>query len=158
MKHVLLLIFTCAMLAGCVSTDYSSYEGSPIYTGSGGAKKVIDGVDIWESGSPPRRYRVIGMVKDSRGAGVIMGNGYGAMAAQARAHGGDAIIILGSNVQNVGSYTAPTYAQSNTTVTPTYGGAYGTQAYNAQTQTNFYGGGTTQLYRRNTGAAIIKYM
>src|SRR5258708_22408276 len=45
--------------------------GSGIYEGKGGASKNVNGVDIWLVGTPPRKFRIIGYITDSRPGGVI---------------------------------------------------------------------------------------
>jgi hypothetical protein len=34
--------------------------------GQGGAAKTINGVDIWQIGTPPRKFQIIGFIEDSR--------------------------------------------------------------------------------------------
>src|SRR4029453_8319360 len=58
-------------LAGCASTDFQPLEsqGPVVAQGQWGTRKVVDGVDIWTTGAPPRKYRVLGVINDTRGAG-----------------------------------------------------------------------------------------
>src|SRR5260221_1849939 len=57
-------------LAGC-ATEYYTYSGSPVIQGQGGASKRVGGVDLWVIGTPPRKFRVIGYLTDSRPGGPI---------------------------------------------------------------------------------------
>lgn len=46
---------------------YAAYEGiAAIQTGTGGTKITKNGIDYWTSGTPPRRYQVLGMLIDAR--------------------------------------------------------------------------------------------
>lgn len=85
------------LLAGCASTNYQAYEGrtDQVIEGQGGTKETIEGLEIWDNGNPPRRYKVLGVatVED-------FDNVFGqqrirsAMAAQIRQAGGDAAVLL----------------------------------------------------------------
>jgi hypothetical protein len=69
-----LTLFSLALsLVGCASTDFQAIEsqGPIVAQGVAGTRKVVDGVDIWTSGSPPRKYQVIGVIEDKRGGGVL---------------------------------------------------------------------------------------
>jgi hypothetical protein len=62
--------------------------------GQGGAAKTINGVDIWQIGTPPRKFQIIGFIEDSRPGGPpSMAQRDGALAAVAKAHGGDGVLI-----------------------------------------------------------------
>jgi hypothetical protein len=65
MKRILMAA-TAVILTGCAQTDYQVYEGRngpKIVEGQGGTKSVIDGYEVWDNGSPPRRYQVLGVVE-----------------------------------------------------------------------------------------------
>jgi hypothetical protein len=105
-------IETCALLlaaislVGCASTDYQPVESNGPLIGQGqwGTRKVVDGVDIWTSGAPPRKYRVLGVINDTRGAGVVpMAGYYSGVAAKVKQYGGDAAIEMSSQRQYVGT-------------------------------------------------------
>ena len=58
-------------LTGCATVDFHPYEGkNNLYEGNGGTKVVVDGVDFWANGTPPRKYTIIGMVVSEVGSGV----------------------------------------------------------------------------------------
>lgn len=93
-------ILAVALMAGCAQTNYQQFEGRggpQIFEGQGGTKEVVDGYDIWDNGTPPRRYQLLGVV-------VVedFDNVFGrqrirsALAAQIRAAGGDAAIVAGA--------------------------------------------------------------
>lgn len=76
--------------------DFATYEGPPqITVGSGGTKITKHGIDYWTSGTPPRRYQIIGMVQDKRDEVWDGGHAIGSrsIAAKVREAGGDAIVI-----------------------------------------------------------------
>ena len=80
--------------------DFSAYEGPPqVQVGTGGTRIVKNGIDYWTSGTPPRRYQVIGMVQDRRDETWDGGHAIGSpsIAAKVRKAGGDAV-AAGLNV------------------------------------------------------------
>jgi hypothetical protein len=82
-----ILLLTTISLIGCASTDYQPVESSGPLVGQGqwGTRKVVNGVDIWTSGAPPRKYRVLGVINDTRDAGPVpMAGYYSGIAAKVR--------------------------------------------------------------------------
>ena len=76
-------------------------------------------VDIWTFGAPPRKYRVLGVINDTRGGGVIpMAGHYSGIGAKVKQYGGNAAIEMSSRSQYVG-----TASIANATTT-TSGGFY----------------------------------
>jgi hypothetical protein len=59
---------TTLLVTGC-STDYQPLESrAPVVREGGyGTRKVVDGVDIWTTGEPPRKYQVLGIQSENRG-------------------------------------------------------------------------------------------
>src|SRR5262249_15863234 len=93
-------------LAGCASTDFQPVESQGPLVGQGqwGTRKVVDGVDIWNIGAQPRKYRVLGVIHDTRGAGRLpMAGYYSGIAAKVKQYGGDAAIETSSQSQYVGT-------------------------------------------------------
>jgi len=63
-KPVLALVFGAMMLPGCArytQTSFSEYRGPSEFAGRGGTVKTVDGIDVWTSGQPDRRFRVLGV-------------------------------------------------------------------------------------------------
>lgn len=119
-----LLLIALLPLVGCVgfSTEYRPYEGTQnLYQGRGATKAVVDGMEIWD-GEPPRKYMVLGVLKDERpGAVVPMAMLRGSMVKEAKAKGGDALIDMGGSSQFTGTIatgvgTATAYGNSATAV------------------------------------------
>jgi len=110
--HIYLGVVLASLLTvGCstVSTNFKPFEGkSDVVEGKGGTKVVVDGMEIWENGDPPRKYKVIGIIEDSRGGGLPMNSLKEDMVEKAREAGGDAL-IQGDSESEITGY-APTYA------------------------------------------------
>jgi hypothetical protein len=116
------LAFLPILVAGC-STNYYTYSGSDIYQGRGGASKNVDGVDIWLVGTPPRKFKIIGYVTDSRPGGPIpMAMRDSDLAAAAKKNGGDGILLKADQADFLGTYsTANATAVTNGNVTSAFG-------------------------------------
>jgi hypothetical protein len=95
------------LLCGCSSTKFTEYDEAKVVQGAGGTVHDVDGIDFWESGSPARKYKILGVINQSRGARVPLGrltrifsdNGNSddkdaALAKVAHEHGGDAVIFV----------------------------------------------------------------
>jgi hypothetical protein len=107
MKTLLLLTLTAALMCGCASTNFQSWEGrNSIMEGQGGTREVVDGVDVWTHGEPPRRFEVLGIIEDERNDALIpMAGLKRGIAQKARERGGDAVILVSSASQLRGYYT-----------------------------------------------------
>lgn len=69
--RIFLAIALVALVTGCATVDFQPYEGkNNSYEGNGGTKVVVDGIDFWANGTPPRKYTIIGMVVSEVGSGV----------------------------------------------------------------------------------------
>jgi len=102
-----LLAFT---LAACATVDFQPYEGkNNLYEGDGGTKIVVDGIDFWASGSPPRKYSIIGMVVSEIGSGVgDEATIRKSVAGEVKKQGGDAAVQVNNNSSFAGVIrTAP---------------------------------------------------
>jgi len=147
-EHNMKIIFVAAIatfvLAGCATTEYKSFEGKAnVFEGSGGTKVVVDSMEIWDNGDPPRKFKVLGIIDDERPGGIIpMAQLRSDMVKKAREAGGDAVVQLGSQSQIAGFYS------SGSATAHSYG--------NSATA---YGSSTTMPIRRNTAKfAVIKYV
>jgi hypothetical protein len=142
-RFAALLALTVA-LSGCTNTDFQSWEGrNSVVEGRGGTKKVVDGMDIWTFGDPPRRFQVLGIIQDERPGGMIpMAQLKHDIVQKARQNGGDAVIFVSSASQLAGYYTA-----SSATA---YG--YGNSA------TAFGSSTTVPLTRRSSTYVVIRYL
>ena len=104
------------LLASC-STDYQSLESrTPVVREGGyGTRKVVDGVDIWTSGEPPRKYQVLGIINDERvQAPFEMARYYHDVAAKVKQAGGNAAIEASSDSQVTGIVSNSSTTSSGT--------------------------------------------
>jgi hypothetical protein len=123
MKRWLLTLALLPVLCASCSTNYYNYSGSGIYHGRGGASKNVDGVDIWIDGSPPRKFKIIGYITDSRPGGPIpMAMRDSDLAAAAKRNGGDGILLKAEQSDFIGTAsTANATAVTNGNVTTAFG-------------------------------------
>ena len=67
-----LILISAAFVGGCATADFQPYEGkNNFYEGNGGTKMVVDGVEFWANGTPPRKYSILGMVTSEIGSGYM---------------------------------------------------------------------------------------
>ena len=98
----------CAVIAApaLARIEYASYEGrNAVLEGEGGTKIVKDGVDFWTSGSPPRRFKVIGVLTDTRKDKLLSGKAMGssAIAKKVKEVGGGAAILANQDKAYAGT-------------------------------------------------------
>jgi hypothetical protein len=159
------LLLAAISLAGCASTDYQPLESSGPLVGQGqwGTRKVVDGVDIWTMGAPPRKYRVLGVIHDTRpDTPYQVSRYYHDIAAKVKQAGGDAAIKVSSRSEYTGTAS---FANATTT---TSGGFTGTGyrsgnvvdvAGNVNTTSNTYASGmSVPTYRYQGQFLVIRYL
>jgi hypothetical protein len=98
MSFIICAILACT-LAGCATVDFQPYEGkNNLYEGEGGTKVVVNGIDFWANGSPPRKYSIIGMVVSEVGSGIgdeaIIRS---SVASEVKKQGGNAAVQVNNN-------------------------------------------------------------
>ena len=138
----LLIILIAASLTAC-ATRYREFVGGSVIQGNGGTRELVKGMEYWENGAPPRPFRIIGIIDDSRPGGPIpMAFRKTQVVAKAQKMGGDAVVQLDDNGMVVGGVNT-----LNATAT-TIG------------STTFVGGsGVSIPIRRRSGKyAVIKYV
>lgn len=100
---VLLASFCVLVCSGCRSynnTIYSEYRGSSVFEGHGGSVRTVGGIEIWETGTPNRKYKLLGIVQHSHYdnhslmAMLASVSKDSEVIRQVKIHGGDAIIVL----------------------------------------------------------------
>lgn len=140
------------LCVGC-QTEFKEWRGGGVQKGSGGACVVVDGVEMWSYGAPNRRYRVIGVLEDSRPGGVIpMARRDGNIAQEAKEHGADGVIIIGAQKENVGTLhqmNAQSFSSGNLSGNTTYMGNGNFSHYGNYS-------GTTSTYGSGFSAPVIK--
>ena len=124
MKSSIPLLITAVimLLTGCASTEFQAFEGkTSIFEGRGGTKTLVDGVEFWENGEPPRKFRLLGIISDERPAGIIpMASLKKDIAKKAKDQKADAVILLSSGSKFMGTVhnaSATTQIYGNTAVT-----------------------------------------
>ena len=165
----IVLLLGCSIVS---AADFVSYEGKDsIHQGNGGEKKTVDGVDFWANGAPPRTFKVIGYITDSRLKtgliGMIRMSGLeSSIAKTAKKAGGDAVILSNSESETIdhinNSYTNST-VRANTTgnINATTSGNTSTGTYGAATTAQGQSFTTTDsvaVERQHTKYAVIKYL
>jgi hypothetical protein len=105
----MLLLFSMGILsASAWAQEFEAWEGEPvIHEGHGGTKQAVDGIDFWDRGEPPRKYKIIGYIHDRRHkSGIIgkisMSHLRADVAAAARQAGGDAVMPVSTNTETAG--------------------------------------------------------
>lgn len=89
------LVASCALLP---KVAYQPYEGNANFYGSaGGTKLVVDGIDIWTYGTPPRPFSVLGIATIETQNGDNDDVGRSAVAGRIKAIGGIAAIQVTGN-------------------------------------------------------------
>ena len=142
-KIIFLLICVSFVIFGCATTQYHQYFGKEnVFEGRGGTKKIIEGIDFWDNGEPPRKFVLLGIIDDKRPGGIIpMSSLESDIAKKAKEAGGDAVIVLANNSKITG-YINTLNANTN---------FYGSTA-------NTYGSGMSLPARQNYSKfAVIKY-
>ena len=94
------------MLSGCISTShFQAWSGPPDFEGQGGAFTTIDGIDIYSIGEPKKKCRILGVINTSTMSRAelmaLFGNSWStsAMVKEAKARGGNAVILIGDKAQ-----------------------------------------------------------
>ena len=94
-RLALVVAITASMLlSACAAmVQFDPYEGENVpRLGQGGAKTVVDGMDVWTRGEPPRRYRIAGYLQ------VLQYPGTQALAVDRARQAGGAALIQGETV------------------------------------------------------------
>jgi hypothetical protein len=154
------------------ASDFVSYEGKDaIQEGTGGEKKIVDGIDFWSNGAPPRKFKIIGFITDSRLKsgliGMIRMSGLdSSIAKEAKKAGGDAVILTTSeavtkgfisNTQTNSTSTANTSGNINATTS----GNATTGTFGATTTASGQSNSTTfaaPVQQQHTKYAVITYL
>jgi hypothetical protein len=133
----------CALGTGVsnAKTRFEKYESrNAIVEGTGGSRSTKDGIDFWTTGDPPRRYQIIGIIRDNRGTGVFFGNAVGSSGIAKKVHevGGDAVILMNQNSSIKGVWSQG------------HASGYGNQAYGSAL--------SIPIEERVTTFAVVKYL
>lgn len=99
MKLICAWLVVAVVLLGCASVDYRPYEGKEnVVQGEGGTKDVVDGVEFWMTGTPPRKFRMIGIATGAIGAGYgADGMIQSSIVSKVKDLGGSAAVLISGN-------------------------------------------------------------
>ncbi|HEY5791935.1 MAG TPA: hypothetical protein VIS74_01475 [Chthoniobacterales bacterium] len=95
------------LLGGCASTEFTPWQGTAIEQGTGGTRKAVNGIDVWQYGTPPLRYQILGLIEDKRDPDELFGDRLDDVTKKAREAGANGVILLDSSRRQTGSYTTP---------------------------------------------------
>jgi hypothetical protein len=153
---VLLASALTVSAAPSFAQEFTAYEGKKaIAEGDGGAKKTVEGIDFWSDGSPPRKFKLLGYITDTRNKSGLVGmismsNLEGSIADVAKKNGGDAVLLLSSEAETLGMFGG------------SFGGAQGTATVNRNTVTGSstgWGSGMARaIQKQHTKYAVLKYL
>ena len=144
--RILFLLIVAVVFVSCTTTAFQPWESrNSVVKGYGGTRNVVDGMDVWTHGGPPRRFQELGMIEDNRPGDIIpMAQMEHDIVAKARQSGGDAVILVSSMSQ---SQLACYYTSGSTT------------EYGYKNFASAYGSSTTVPLTRHTAAVVvIKYL
>jgi hypothetical protein len=97
-RDLAVVALTSVLLVSCATTNFTEYRGESVVRGKGGAVRKVEGIDFWENGDPNRKYRILGVIDDTRGDGLISRARKDTDIAEvARQYGGDAVVLIGSD-------------------------------------------------------------
>jgi hypothetical protein len=89
------------------------WTGQSEFEGRGGAVQTIDGIDFYMSGEPAGRFKVLSILHGSyyRGGNILMSalseqKAMKGVVKEAKAEGADAVVVLSSEYQILGSSTS----------------------------------------------------
>ncbi|NRF67660.1 hypothetical protein HLB44_11755 [Aquincola sp. S2] len=118
-----LLLALAALCAACATTDFRPADGRrELVQGKGGTHVVVDGMEIWDSDGPPRRYEVVGRIDDQRSSGVLpMLRWQERVVKAAREVGGTALVQLSRESQFAGYHVLGTGAATEANRGPALG-------------------------------------
>ena len=155
MKTAPIFAFVILLSLSACSTKFYSYSGAKVITGTGGASKKVDGIDLWIEGTPPGNFEIVGVIHDHRpGRGISMLLRDGKIAAVAKQQGGDGVLLSFDERETVGSFTSGnSYTTGQATAYKTLGGV---QAYgSANTSSTAI---SQTITRRNSKFYVIRYL
>ncbi len=98
-------VMMVAALPASARGRFIAYEGnSALHSGTGGTSIARDGVEFWTSGSPARRFEILGTLTDTRANLPTAAPAVGSadVARQTRALGGDGLIVARESVRRDG--------------------------------------------------------
>jgi hypothetical protein len=149
-KTFLVVIAAIALAVATIvqAQEFLPYEGkNAISEGDGGTKKIVDGIEFWADGAPPKQLKLLGYITDRRHKTGLLGkismsNLESDVAKVTKENGGDAVILVSSEAETVGAVgnsagSARTYGNT------TRGSSFGS---------------TSAVQKNNSKYAVVKYI
>jgi hypothetical protein len=116
---IIMAVSCLIILASCASSDpeFTAYKDNTLFEGHGGVVRSVNGIELWTDGSPDRKFRILGVVAVKPGTALrlpgplnelaqagqlIKSSPESHLASEAKAHGGDAVIIIQNSRQYAG--------------------------------------------------------
>lgn len=136
--------------------EFEKWEGkATVLEGDGGTKKVVDGIDFWAMGNPPRKYVLLGYISDRRHKSglrgkISMSHLDADIAKVAKEAGGDAVILVDSQTETTG-----VVGVGNTN---TQAHAYGNRQNAYGSSNSFSIGSARAVQKQDSRFAVIKYV
>ncbi|MDP8983613.1 MAG: hypothetical protein M3N97_00970 [Pseudomonadota bacterium] len=155
-RVTLAMMAIAGLSANAFADDFTAYEGkNTIFDGNGGEKTTVDGIDFWSNGAPPRKFKLLGYIEDTRlKSGLIgklrMSGLQSTVAKETKKAGGDAAILVDANSETTGFVGARnTSEQASATG---YGNAATAQGH------SFATGASAAVQKQHTRYAVVKYL
>ena len=112
----LLGLILLPVVSGCIShTTFRPWDGTDEFVGEGGAYEHRDGIDVYTSGWPARRFRILGVADSSvlsSGTAVALGGSWWStsmLVNEAKKQSGDAIVLVAAGQQIISQSSHTTY-------------------------------------------------
>jgi hypothetical protein len=158
---ILLVIACSSLLFGCATGTVLKWTGPSEFVGNGGAMQTVDGIDFYVSGQPAGRFKVLSIIQGSyyRGGNLLMSalseqKATDGIVKEAKAEGADAVIVLSSEYQVLGSSTS---GGGSGTVEGTATPFGSTTSFNGTENMN-YSSSTVINGVQNGSVALVKYI
>ena len=156
---IIAAVSSMSILTSCASSDseFTAYKDNTLFEGHGGVVRSVNGIELWTDGSPDRKFRILGVVvvnqknaprlpgllnELAQSEQLIQGSPESHLASEAKAHGGDAVIIIQNGRKHDGFFD-----QESGTGTDNEAGS----------ETEFSQGKTSPKHRNAREAYIVKY-
>jgi hypothetical protein len=149
-------VLLLTVLSVASAADFVAYEGKDaVQEGNGGEKKIVDGIEFWSNGAPPRKFRLIGYITDTRlKSGIIgmmrMSGLESSIAKEAKKAGGDAVILTDAAAETTG-YVGQSQTTGQASAT-TFGNTTTAQAQSSTT------GIAVPVQKQHSKYAVVKYL
>lgn len=153
---MLLAPFALAVAMPSHAQEFLIFEGKEVIReGDGGSKKIVNGMDFWVDGAPPKPFMLIGYITDRRHKTGLFGmfsmsSLETSVVEVAKKNGGDAVIQISSEAETIG---IASNATGNTRATAT---AYGNTA--TATGTSFSSGYAAPVQKQQSKYAVVRYV